>query len=61
LGRAIKLTVIPGGPVVEHPATTRPSANGGGRNRAEQDPIVRRIQEKFGAEIRTIIDYREKR
>ena len=36
-------------------------ANGGGRNRAEQDPIVRRIQEKFGAEIRTIIDYREKR
>ena len=40
---------------------TRVPLNGGGRNRAEQDPIVRRIQEKFGAEIRTIIDYREKR
>ena len=61
LGRAIKLKVVPGGPVVEHQATIRPPANGGGRNRAEQDPIVRRIQEKFGAEIRTIIDYREKR
>ena len=61
LGRAIKLKVVPGGPVVENEATTRAPANGGGRNRAEQDPIVRRLQEKFGAEIRTIIDYREKR
>ena len=33
----------------------------GGRGRAEQDPLVRRMQEKFGAEIRTVIDYREKR
>ena len=61
LGRAVKLTVVPGGPVVENPTTTRAPANGGGRNRAEQDPIVRRIKEKFGAEIRTIIDYRQKR
>ena len=30
-----------------------------GRSRAEQDPIVRRMKEKFGAEIRTIIDYKE--
>ena len=35
--------------------------NGGGRGRAEQDPVVRRMKEKFGAEIRTIIDYKEKR
>jgi hypothetical protein len=61
LGRAIKLKVVPGSPVVENETMTRVPANGGGRNRAEQDPIVRRIQEKFGAEIRTIIDYREKR
>ena len=33
----------------------------GGRSRAEQDPVVRRMQEKFGAEIRTVIDYRDKR
>ncbi len=61
LGRAIKLKVVPGSPVVEDETMTRVPLNGGGRNRAEQDPIVRRIQEKFGAEIRTIIDYREKR
>ena len=28
--------------------------------RAEQDPMVRRMKEKFGAEIRTIIDYQGK-
>jgi DNA polymerase III subunit gamma/tau len=61
LGRAIKLKVVPGSPVVEDETMPRVPLNGGGRNRAEQDPIVRRIQEKFGAEIRTIIDYREKR
>ena len=60
MGRAMKLKVLPGGTVQAAP--TRPSAasNGGGRARAEQDPIVRRMQEKFGAEIRTIIDQRKK-
>jgi hypothetical protein len=33
----------------------------GGRGRAQQDVVVRRLQEKFGAEIRTVIDYKEKR
>jgi DNA polymerase-3 subunit gamma/tau len=59
LGRAMKLRVVPGG-VAQ--AVARPlSGNGGGRGRAEQDPVVRRMKEKFGAEIRTIIDYKEKR
>jgi len=58
--RALKLKVIPGnGPASAVP--NRPSSNGGGRSRAEQDPIVRRMKEKFGAEIRTIIDYKDKR
>ena len=59
-GRALKLKVIPGNgsPGV---GSNRPSSNGGGRSRAEQDPIVRRMKEKFGAEIRTIIDYKDKR
>ena len=64
LGRAVKLKVIPGVAV-----TAQEKRNGGagapsgagGRGRAEQDPIVRRMQEKFGAEIRTVIDYRDKR
>ncbi len=60
LGRAVKLKVISGGSGQPAPAS-RPSSNGGGRSRAEQDPVVRRMKDKFGAEIRTIIDYREKR
>jgi DNA polymerase-3 subunit gamma/tau len=59
-GRALKLKVIPGNGTPSI-ATNRPSSNGGGRSRAEQDPIVRRMKEKFGAEIRTIIDYKERR
>jgi DNA polymerase III subunit gamma/tau len=62
LGRAVKLKVIPGASVQEKKNGAPKFAPGpGGRNRAEQDPIVRRMQEKFGAEIRTVIDYREKR
>ena len=59
-GRPLKLRVIAGAGAVSA-APSRPSSNGGGRSRAEQDPIVRRMKEKFGAEIRTIIDYKEKR
>jgi DNA polymerase III subunit gamma/tau len=59
-GRALKLKVVPGNGTANG-ATSRPSSNGGGRSRAEQDPIVRRMKEKFGAEIRTIIDYKERR
>jgi DNA polymerase-3 subunit gamma/tau len=72
LGRAVKLKIVPGATVEpqngkHNGAATR--ANGaatgsptvGGRGRAEQDPIVQRMREKFGAEIRTVIDYKEKR
>jgi len=64
MGRAIKLKVVPGANVApqenkSNGASVRPTA--GGRGRAEQDPVVRRMQEKFGAQIRTVIDYREKR
>ncbi len=39
------------------------AAGGGssGRSRATDDPVVKRMQEKFGAEIRTVIDHRQKR
>jgi hypothetical protein len=69
LGRAVKLKIVAGSNV----ATTKGESNGataksggmnagiGGRGRAEQDAVVRRLQEKFGAEIRTVIDYKEKR
>jgi DNA polymerase-3 subunit gamma/tau len=59
LGRPVKLKVVPGGTPENVP--TRVASNGSGRSRAEQDPIVRRMKEKFGAEVRTIIDYKDKR
>ncbi len=58
LGRPVRLKVIPGAAPQQGTAS---GVNGGRRSRAEQDPVVRRMQEKFGAEIRTVIDYREKR
>ncbi len=60
LGRPMKLSVISGG-TTQSASKNGAVSNSGGRSRAEQDPIVRRMKEKFGAEIRTIIDYKEKR
>ena len=62
MGRPMKLHVLPGGtaqPNTSKPSTT--SVNGGSRSRAEQEPVVQRLREKFGAEIRTVIDYKQKR
>jgi hypothetical protein len=73
LGRAVKLKIIPGAAVApqdgsdgngakRNGAAARSSGSTvGGRGRAEQDPVVQRMREKFGAEIRTVIDYKEKR
>jgi DNA polymerase-3 subunit gamma/tau len=59
-GRPIKMQVLASAaPQVVAPPRP-PSPNGSARSRAEQDPVVRSMQEKFGAEIRTVIDYREK-
>ncbi len=57
--RPIKMQVEPGG-TPQPTSAPRRASNGSARSRAEQDPIVQRMQEKFGAEIRTVIDYREK-
>ncbi len=63
--RPIKVQVLPGGTTQTAARPPRPAlqgstSNGSARSRAEQDPVVRRMQEKFGAEIRTVIDHREK-
>ncbi len=68
-GRPIKLRVKS---VAEMPAAAAkaPASTSGpqaadpvksARARAIEDPIVQRMQEKFGAEIRTVIDHREKK
>jgi len=56
LGRPARIQVLPG--AAAQPIQSRPASNGSGRGRAEQEPVVQRMKEKFGAEIRTIIDYR---
>ncbi|HXW93080.1 MAG TPA: DNA polymerase III subunit gamma/tau [Terriglobales bacterium] len=60
-GRPLTLKVV-AGETAPNLSPSRPSSKGaGGRSRVEQNPVVRRMKEKFGAEIRTVIDYREKR
>jgi DNA polymerase III subunit gamma/tau len=68
LGKAVKLRIVAGSVVSSEKrngSTSKASglavSNVSGRGRAEQDPVVRRLQEKFGAQIRTVIDYKEKR
>jgi DNA polymerase-3 subunit gamma/tau len=61
-GRAIKVR-IEGGATSNGggvPAHATPAGEGA-RSRAANDPVVRRVQEKFGAEIRSVIDHREKK
>jgi DNA polymerase III subunit gamma/tau len=68
LGRPVKLRIVAGAAIAatgekNNGAAKSARSNGGvaGRGRAEQDAVVRRLQEKFGAEIRTVIDYKERR
>ena len=61
-GRPLKFKVLPGG--APQNATTgnggRTAPAGSARSRAADDPVVRRMQEKFGAEVQSVIDYRER-
>ena len=66
-GRTLKLrlesTAQADGGTAPLPARSTVSSGpaGSARNRAADDPVVRHVQEKFAAEIRTVIDHREKR
>ena len=65
LGRPMRLQVLPGGTpqVVGQRPVSAPTngSSGSSRSRAEQEPVIQRLREKFGAEIRTVIDYRQKK
>ena len=62
LGRPVKVRVEAGEETATPAATRpRPAATGTAHSRAAEDPVVRRMQEKFGAEIRSVIDQRSKR
>ena len=57
-GRPLKFKMVSGGAVVSAKTAPapRPTNGVGARSRALADPLVQRMQEKFGAEIRTVID-----
>ena len=60
-GRPLKFKMVSGGThVASKPAAARPTNGAGARSRAAADPIVQRMQEKFGAEIRTVIDHKDR-
>jgi DNA polymerase-3 subunit gamma/tau len=57
----MKFKMISGTPAVNKTAAPpRPTNGVGARSRALNDPIVQRMQEKFGAEIRTVIDQKDR-
>jgi DNA polymerase-3 subunit gamma/tau len=60
-GRSLKFKMVSGGTqLAPKPAPSRPANGAGARSRAAADPIVQRMQEKFGAEIRTVIDHKDR-
>jgi DNA polymerase-3 subunit gamma/tau len=64
LGRPVKLRIVGvagNGGKAAAAGAPRPANGPGARSRAADDPVVRRVQEKFSAQIRTVIDHREKR
>ena len=59
--RPLKFKLVSGGTATPAKSTTPRPANGAGaRSRAMADPLVQRMQEKFGAEIRTVIDQKDR-
>lgn len=60
-GRTVKVVLVSGTVSNNGGAAPRLVRNGASaRSRAVEDPVVQRMQEKFGAEIRTVIDHRDK-
>ncbi len=60
-GRPLRFKMVSGGvQLTPKPAATRPTNGAGARSRAASDPVVQRMQEKFGAEIRTVIDHKDR-
>ncbi len=60
-GSPLKFKMVSGAaPVAAKPSAPRPANGDGARSRALADPVVQRMQEKFGAEIRTVIDQKDR-
>jgi DNA polymerase-3 subunit gamma/tau len=61
-GRSLKFTLVGGAdPAVLAKPVARTTVGESARSRAMQHPLVNYMQEKFGAEVRTVIDKKEER
>jgi DNA polymerase-3 subunit gamma/tau len=62
-GQPVRIKIVGGANGNGTPSVAKPAVGDGtdARSRAMKDPVVRKMQEKFGAEIRTVIDHRNKR
>jgi hypothetical protein len=58
LGGPARVRIVSGGNGEARPAEVR-AASSPARARLANEPVIQRLQEKFGAEIRSVIDYRE--
>jgi hypothetical protein len=60
--RPLKFKMMSGGSAsaARPAAPPRPTNGVGARSRAASDPIVQHMQQKFGAEIRTVIDQKDR-
>ena len=57
---SIRVALVSGSPATQEPRPARQRSSGGNlRARALEEPVVKRMQEKFGAEIRSIIEPRD--
>ena len=62
-GRSIKVRLVGGAPAVQDPkpsSAARAASSESIRTRAADEPAVKRMMEKFGAEIRIVIDRSER-
>jgi DNA polymerase-3 subunit gamma/tau len=57
--RPMRMKIVSGTPAAQPNRPARVATGPGARSRAANDPLVKRFVEKFGAEIRTVIDHQE--
>jgi DNA polymerase III subunit gamma/tau len=56
IGRPMRFNIVSGTPKVENRPSRKTGGGGNVKGRAADEPLVKKMMEKFGAEIRTVID-----
>jgi hypothetical protein len=56
VGKPIRFNIVSGTPKVENRPARKAGGGGNVKGRAADEPLVKKMIDKFGAEIRTVID-----